>query len=81
MQLSRLFSHFEPCECAVLIKETGTLHFLYKTSNGSQCFPPSKAAQKILNLVPDLVVLDELNFTKVVCGRGSYPQVSSYTPP
>lgn len=26
---------------------------------------PSKAAQKILDLVPDLVVLDELNFTKL----------------
>lgn len=25
---------------------------------------PSKAAQKILELVPDLVVLDDLNFTK-----------------
>lgn len=44
-------------------------------------FSPSKAAQKILDLVPDLVVLDEHNFTKVVCGRRSYPQVSSYTPP
>ena len=42
---------------------------------------PSKAAQKILQLVPDLVVLDDLNFTKVVCGRSSYPQISSYTPP
>lgn len=35
------FFHFETCECAVMIKETGTLHFQYRTINGSQCFPPS----------------------------------------
>lgn len=35
----------------------------------------------ILDLAPDLVVLDELNYTKVVFGRSGYPQVSSYTPP
>lgn len=76
------FFHFETCECAVMVKETGILHFQSRTINGNQRFPPpSEAAQKMLYLVPDLVVLDELNFTEVVCGRSSYPQISSYTPP
>lgn len=74
--------HFETCECAVMIKETGKLHFQYRTIKVSQCFSHHpQAVQKILNLVPDLVVLDQLNFTKVVCGWSSYTQVSSYTPP
>ncbi len=38
--MSRLFFHFETCECAVMIKQTGTLHFQYRTINGSQRFPP-----------------------------------------
>lgn len=82
VQLSRIFFHFETCECAVMIKETGKLHFQYRTIKVSQCFSHHpQAVQKILNLVPDLVVLDQLNFTKVVCGWSSYTQVSSYTPP
>lgn len=75
------FFHFETCECAVMIKPGHSI-FQCRTINGSQHFPsPSEAAQKILDLVPDLVVLGELNFTKVVCGRSSYPQISSCTPP
>lgn len=76
------FFHFETCECAVMIKTNWDTPFSVQDHQWKPMFSsPSKAAQKILDLVPDLVVLDELNFTKVVCGRSSYPQVSSYTPP
>ena len=69
MQLSSpFFSHFETCECAVTIQETGT-HIFFFSVQDHQWKPtfssPSEAAQRILDLVPDLVALDELNFAKL----------------
>lgn len=79
-----LTPHFETCECAVLTKETGTLHFRYRTSNGSQCFffPPRTRQLRIFSILY-LIRSCWMNIIlkSRMCGRSGYPHVSSCTPP
>lgn len=82
MQLSRPFfpPPFKTCECAVMIKETGTLHFQYRTINGSQRFP-SHPRQLRRFLILYLIWLYWMNLIlQKLCVDGGL-QVSSYTPP
>lgn len=77
------FFHFETCECAVLIKETGTLHFLYKTNNGmADVFLHPRQLRRfwILYLIW-LYWMNVILQRLCVDGAVSYPQVSSCTPP